>query len=212
MDSDLHSRARWALIALAVYAVFDVVAFFSGLAEYRLLGTDYTIAQANANDDRQAMIGALQFILLIVTAVFYLRWFKCAYANVERLGGERRYGTGWAVGAWFVPILSLWRPKQIADDIWKASNRDGDTAVSPVVRVWWGAWLLASVIGNMTLRFTFSADTPDELQGAAAANIAAVVLEFVAALLAIWVVRAITTRQSSSPSRFGDVAAEGAPF
>ena len=104
MDSNLHSRRRWALIALAVYAVFDVVGFFSGLAEYRLLGTDYTIAQANANDDRQAMIGALQFILLIVTAVFYLRWFKCAYANVERLGGQRRYGTGWAVGASFVPI------------------------------------------------------------------------------------------------------------
>jgi hypothetical protein len=212
MDSDLGSRARWAVVALAVYAVFDVIAFFSGLAEYRLLGTDYTIAQATANDDRQALIGMLQFLLLIVTAVIFLRWFKRAYENVERLGGERRYGTGWAVGAWFVPILNLWRPKQIANDIWRASNSEGDADVSSAVQFWWGAWLVASWVGNATLRPSFSADTPDELQVAAAANVTAVVLEFAAALLAIWVVRAITARQGSSAPRLGEAATEGAAF
>jgi hypothetical protein len=212
MDTAVRSRARWALIALALYAIFDVVAFFSGLAEYRLLGTDYTLAQANANDDRQALISAVQFVLLIGAAFFFLRWFKRAYENVEHLGGERRYGTGWAIGAWFVPILNLWRPKQIANDIWKASNRDGDTSVSSLLHVWWGAWLVAGWIGNMTLRFAFTAETPDELQGAAAANVAAVSLEFGAALLAIWVVHTITARQSSSAPRLGDVATEGARF
>src|SRR5215213_2684690 len=35
---------------------------------------------------------------------------------------DRRYGTGWALGSWFVPILNAWRPKQIINDIWHQSG------------------------------------------------------------------------------------------
>ena len=39
-----------------------------------------------------------------------------------------RYGNGWAIGAWFVPILSLVRPKQMANEIWRGSERGVDLA------------------------------------------------------------------------------------
>lgn len=103
LDTDaLRSRARWVQVALIVVAIIDLIAIGSDYAEYRLLGTDYTLEEADANDLRQGVIGVAQFALLIVTAVFFIRWFKPAYENVAPLGGERRYGVGWAIGAWFV--------------------------------------------------------------------------------------------------------------
>ncbi len=35
---------------------------------------------------------------------------------------ERRYGHGWAIGGWFVPILNFWRPMQVVNDVWRAGG------------------------------------------------------------------------------------------
>jgi hypothetical protein len=203
----LRSRARWAQIALVVVALVDVVAIASGAAEYRLLGTDYTIEEADANDQRQAAVGIIQFLLLIVTAILFIRWFKRAYENVDALGRERRYGTGWAIGAWFVPILNLWRPKQIANDIWRASNeRADDEGVSPLLTLWWAAFLVANWIYYAAARVSFSAETVDEFRRAAVVYMVADGLDLVAAVLAIWVVRTITARQAADRAALSGLA------
>jgi hypothetical protein len=196
LDTDaLRSRARWVQVALIVVAIVDLIAIGSDYAEYRLLGTDYTLEEADANDLRQGVIGVAQFALLIVTAVFFIRWFKRAYENVAPLGGERRYGVGWAIGAWFVPILNLWRPKQIANDIWRATNAPGDPGISPLLTSWWAAFLISNWASQIAFRAALSGDTPEELQTASAVYAVSDGVDFVAALLAIWVSRTITARQ-----------------
>ena len=38
-------------------------------------------------------------------------------------GGRRlRYRPWWAVGAWLLPVFSLFRPKQVLNDVWRASD------------------------------------------------------------------------------------------
>jgi Domain of unknown function (DUF4328) len=199
----LRSRARWAQAALIAVAIVDLIAIGSDYAEYQLLGTEYTLEEADANDLRQGAIGALQLGLLIASAVFFIRWFKRAYENVGVLDRERRYRTGWTIWGWFVPILSLWRPKQIANDIWRSTNADPvDDSVSPLLTLWWAAFLISNWAGQVALRSSFSGETPEELQTAAAAYIVTDAVDFVAALLAIWVVRTVTARQiqQSEPS------------
>ena len=50
-------------------------------------------------------------------------WMFRAYNNVDAVApGARRYDGGWAIGSWFVPILNLFRPKQIINDIWRAAT------------------------------------------------------------------------------------------
>lgn len=193
-----RSRARWAQIALLVIAVIDAVAIGSDIAEYRLLGTEYTIEQADANDLRQQIIGLVQLLLLVLGAVLFIRWFKRAYENVDRLGGVRRYSPRWAIWGWFVPFLSLWRPKQIANDIWRADNDGDDRGVSPLLTVWWAAFLVSIWASQVTLRLTLRAETIDELRTAAAAYVVADSVDLVAAVLAIFVVRAITARQAEA--------------
>ncbi|HET9324678.1 MAG TPA: DUF4328 domain-containing protein [Gaiellaceae bacterium] len=206
----LGSRARWAQVALLVVVIVDLVAVGSDYAEYQLLGREYTLDEANANDLRQGLIGIVQFLLLIATAVVFIRWFKRAYENVEPLGGRRRYGTGWAIGGWFVPILNLWRPKQIANDIWRATEDERSDA-SSLLTLWWVLFLLSNWISNMGARLTWSGDTADDLQASAAVYAAADSIDVAAAILAIWIVRTVTRGQTSrAGGATGDLELAGA--
>jgi uncharacterized protein DUF4328 len=187
----LESRARWTQLALLATAVLDIVAVLADISEYRLLGTDFSDAEANATDDRQAAIGGAQFALLIVTAVLFIRWFKRAYENVDALGRIRRFGTGWAVGSWFVPILNLWRPKQIANDIWSASG----WSPGGLMTLWWVLFVISNWVGGVAGRLLLQADTVEQLRSASTAYAIGDAVDIAAALLAIWVVRTITSSQ-----------------
>jgi Domain of unknown function (DUF4328) len=141
------------------------------------------------------VIGATQVLLLIVTAVLFIRWFKRAYENVDALGGKRRHGPGWAIGSWFIPIANLWFPKRIANDIWRASNERGGERVSPILTLWWVAFLLANWASQVGGRLNIRAETIDDFRNASVAYVIGDSLDLAAAGLAIWVVRTITARQ-----------------
>jgi hypothetical protein len=192
MRGNLESRAKWARALLVIVALLDVVAVVSDVAEYRLLGTDFTDDQANANDLRQGAIGVAQVALLIATAVFFIRWFQRAYDHVEVLGGERRFGGGWATGAWFVPILNLWRPKQIANDIWHAG--EPRRADATLLGWWWAAFLSSNWLSQAAARLAFRGDTVGELRTSSVLYAIADSVDIAAAILAILVVGTVTRR------------------
>jgi hypothetical protein len=71
-------------------------------------------------------VGAVQAAWFLVTAALWLAWFRRAYLNLPALGARRlRFRPWWAVGAWLLPVFSLFRPKQILNDIWRASDPEG---------------------------------------------------------------------------------------
>jgi hypothetical protein len=104
-------------------------------------------------------------VLLMMGAcsIFFVIWFYRAYRNIVRAGmGDLRFSPGWAIGGWFIPIFSYFRQKQIANDIWKAS--EGVATVGPAARHtvrlpstlnwWWGLWIFSGLItgiGNLTI-------------------------------------------------------------
>jgi len=96
-----------------------VVAVGSGASEVSLLqraseGGAISDAAAQANDARQLAILVVQLLVTVVGAVFFIRWFSAAYKNLPSLGAENlRYGPGWAVGSWFVPILNFSDPRRL---------------------------------------------------------------------------------------------------
>lgn len=208
----LGDRARWARRLLVAAVILDAIAVVSDLAEFSLLarlagGESVPDAQASANDTRQGIIGALQFLLFVVTAVFFLRWFHPAYRNLRALGvPELRYGTGWAIGAWFVPILNLFRPKQIANDVWRGSDPEqgwpqpadwNGRPVPALLHWWWGAFLFSSWLSNIAGRLALRGDSLSELQAANAAFIVADLTSIPAAILAIVVIGRTTSRQEA---------------
>jgi Domain of unknown function (DUF4328) len=143
------------------------------------------------------MIGVVQFLLLVLTAVFFIRWFKRAYEHVPP--NRRRYGIGWTIGSWFVPFLNLWRPKQIANDIWRDTvPLSVSEHVSPLLHLWWAAFLASTLISNAAGRAAFSAETIEGLRTTSVMYAVGDTIDVAAAVLAIWAIRTITTRQTTS--------------
>lgn len=55
----------------------------------------------------------------------------------------------------FVPVLNLVRPYQAVAQVWRASASEaqtaGQTSGEMMLQLWWGAWLLHSVVGVATI-------------------------------------------------------------
>ena len=166
------------------------------------------LAAAHASDNQTAVIGIVEAVVIAIAAVCFIAWFHRGYSNLLRLGATTtRYGPGWAIGAWFVPILNLWRPKQIANDIWRGSDprRAGEQPswsepVSPLLWFWWGAWLLNWVLGRVSAQDWNNATTAHALRSATRLDTAAEFVSIVAAGFACVVVYTLTKRETERAS------------
>jgi Domain of unknown function (DUF4328) len=160
------------------------------------------VSAGNSSDHQTQTIGIVEGIAGVIAAVCFIGWFHRAYSNLRRLGSASlRYGSGWAIGAWFVPILSFVRPKKMANDIWRGSDpaRAGEQAewsgpVSPLLHWWWAAWLLAGFLTIGSRNERGGASSLHAIKSATGTAIAAEVASMGAAVLAIAVVCTLSAR------------------
>ena len=194
---------------LAATIVVNVVAIGSNLSEISAIngfldGSNPDPGALSSSDDRQALVALCKFIAFLATGFTFIRWFHAAYRNVTALApAEVRFKPGWAIGAWFVPILCIWRPKQIADDIWRVSDLQPRLAAERVSRIgktttvlalWWTLWIIGAFLGNFSARLVFGNDTLADIRNSDKLEIAALCIDIAAAMFAILVVQRITTR------------------
>ena len=119
----LHAYATVARIALGLVALTSIVSAVFNADQRELLSGPVSTGELQAAEDRQAVLTLAFFLAVLIAAIFFIAWLRRAYANLRALGVESlRFGTGWAVGAWFVPILNLFRPVQIVNDVWRGSH------------------------------------------------------------------------------------------
>ena len=163
------------------------------------------LSAAGTSDTQTSTIATVELITFIIAGICFIAWFQRAYSNLRLLGATTmRYAPGWAIGAWFVPILNLLRPKQIANDIWRGSDpgHPGQQPlwrepVSPLLWFWWGAWVLLFVLNRVVAQDWTSATSAHAIRSASRLDIATEITSIIAAGLAIAVVRTLSTRQSN---------------
>jgi hypothetical protein len=180
-----------------------------------LAGQAVSLQTANAADHRVHSLALASIALYVVTAVLFVVWFRYAYQNVSRMGVYgQRWSSGWAVGAWFVPLLNLVRPKQIANDTWRGSDPNlpmssGLSLVDPplVFTIWWGLWILGFIVGRVSFSKYQGAETAAALSSASNWLTVADVTDALAAAAALIVVYLLSARQSERARRLsGDAA------
>jgi hypothetical protein len=161
------------------------------------------LAAANASDNQTAAIAIAEFVVLAIAAACFIVWFHRAYTNLFRLGAtELRRRPGWAIGGWFVPILNLWRPKQIANDIYRGSDPKRpdqqptwSEPVSPLLHWWWALWIFSGLMSRADATEWTSSASLRKLHSATGLDIATEVTSIVAACLAIAVIHTLTNRE-----------------
>jgi hypothetical protein len=140
-------------------------------------------------DLAQGLPALLSLGALVATIVAFCMWLHRLYRNLPALGATGlRYSPGWAAGAWFVPILNLWRPYQIVREVWQRTAPAGQGW--DLLKLWWGLWLVSNYVGNFVFRQDFvSGAASDALD--AASN----VVDALAAIAAVLIVMRLTAWQ-----------------
>jgi hypothetical protein len=209
---DVSWRARLARAWLIVTLGLSLLSGALEINHLKILGQARTAADASFAtlqriDSSNVTLGTvylLTFIAFVFTAVFFISWTYRAYRNGPALGAQSpRFGNGWAIGGWFVPIMWLWRPKQIVDDIWRMS----DPADPPFVRsvdwrgrsvpflisAWWGVFIVSAIVDRVSARGDPSTIEGDRMM--TSWSLVGSGISIIGAALAIWLVSRATARQ-----------------
>jgi serine/threonine protein kinase len=218
----LARRARIALSLSILLALASAAANLGDTSAARQLA-----GEGASSGDLYLVVGVIQAAWFLVTAGLWLAWFRRAYLNLPGLGARRlRFRPWWAVGSWLLPVFSLFRPKQVLNDIWRASDPDlpldqpdawRKRPVAELLGWWWLAFLASILVRSITTEAVHAAadlmllgllpEQLDRFQPSAGMQILADLLTVVCGLLALRVVRRTTARQHDRATR---LAATGA--
>jgi hypothetical protein len=195
-------RAKNAILLLWFTVGFKAISIFSDYIQVQVLSDIdrgvIDMPRIEANDSRQMVLAVLWAILLIISASTFIMWFRRAYHNLIKSGEQTQFTEGWAAGAWFTPILNLFRPYQIMIEMYDktkeklvANNLIGSSILSkrPLIIWWWILWTGLSIISRITSRLGNNLDTADALIKVTWVEILVDLLAMVSAVLLIKIIQ-----------------------
>lgn len=200
------------LALLAVYALIQLGAIAVASRQASLIGKEIEVpgsvgvAALTRNDELYAATGLAMLIVYLIVGVLSLVWLFRARDNAEAASPlPHRRSKVWLVLGWIVPVVSLWFPKQIMDDIWRSSDpATPASATSPdglrnpgLVTSWWALWLISNVVGMVFFRMTLDATTLADIRSAAIFDAVTTPFTLAAALLFALVVWRISEFQEA---------------
>jgi hypothetical protein len=170
------NRAKLATTFIWIVMGFQIISAISTFFQYLLLksvaeGYSITTEAANSNDFRQSIIAILFAILYLFSVVFFIQWFRRAYFNQEIKFKSMASSNGWVSGAWFVPIMNLFKPFQLMQEIYENAESylldkkliDEKKSRKSIIGWWWGLWIGTGVLSRISSSFLGSADDLGEL-------------------------------------------------
>lgn len=168
-----YKQSKFLIIAIVVVTILFIGSIISSALQYDLLtgaknGISITDEAAENNDMRVFIIAVITFVSYIVSSILFLIWFYRAYDNLRKRIENVEYSSGWSIGAWFVPIISLFRPFNIMTEL----NRKTDLIIKnrkieikknrkSLIGWWWGLFIIDVYASNASLKIGLNADNID---------------------------------------------------
>ena len=215
----LGSLPRAAMICLGVYMA-------SQLLEFAAVWLHSTSVTAGPDGAAQASRGAALFLgltalfvllMLVVTGFVTLNWTYRVSRNAHSLARGLDVPPQWAVGWYFVPVASVWKPFQALREVWQVGvdpARWRTRKTPAIMRWWWGFWLAGNLAGtwsNLAAKFDRS---PAGAVGSDYLNLIHVAGMFAAAGLLFVIVDRISRMQATALAAevFAPARQEPGPF
>ncbi|NEA63329.1 DUF4328 domain-containing protein [Streptomyces sp. SID12488] len=132
--------ARSAQAAIAAAAVADA---FRAVAV-----RDQYLHNSDASPHRSGFNSMIFVYLMTLAIVLFLVWLARARRNAQELSPQASIPSrGWTIGAWFIPVVNFFVPRQIVLDIGRASSASWEQKRdTTLVNLWWGAWVAHSLV------------------------------------------------------------------
>lgn len=110
------------------------------------------VADGFAAADVPISLTALLYVVVYLIGGFLgLKWIYRVNRNAHSFVRGLTNTPPWAIAWFFVPIAALWKPYEALSEAWQASERPQRWRTAPkpaFLPWWWGAWLIASFVGN----------------------------------------------------------------
>lgn len=201
---------RWLRYLLFASIAINILALVSNFLQHQLLvnfsegvfsSPSLATEAANTNDSRQQTISRVAIFIAITTVVLFSMWIYRANLNARRLGASNmEFTPGWAVGYYFIPILSLWKPYQAMREIWQASKSPATwPAEKPgaILPWWWFSFLGYNLMDRMASKIMDSAKELPQIIHATGFLMASNVVSICAISIALILVNQIYHMQMS---------------
>ncbi|MEI6346473.1 MAG: DUF4328 domain-containing protein [Bacteroidota bacterium] len=127
--SNTESNIKFAKIAstaVGLVLLMDIVKIISLKIQYDIFSGATSGSLTNeiisSNNFRQLMITLVYLFINLLSAIAFIFWFHRAYDNLHKRILNCEFDVGWAIGSWFVPILSLFRPYNIMSELVEKTN------------------------------------------------------------------------------------------
>jgi hypothetical protein len=157
-------------------------------------------ARAEQVDARAGLIGIGYLVVYVVCATFSAVWIYRASWNSRQLQPDvKRITPGWAIGWFFVPVMSLWMPYRAMKQTWNSSHYPTGDIAAPMpgfALLWWLSWVATSIAGNLSFRLSTNAETIDDFRTAANVDLLIAPFAILTAILFIRLIKSITTAQT----------------
>ena len=155
--------------------------------------------------DRINLVSGVAYVAMsLLTGIVFIRWLYVAHRSNRMHPESMRHKSGWAIGGWFVPVLNLWRPFGVTIDLRRGVLGPGARA-TVLMWMWWLVWIVSVVADRVAGQLWARDDATGlrgfgrELRAAAQADIVSSVIDIVAAILAVLVVRHLTRLVREAP-------------
>lgn len=195
-------RAKIAMMLIWTVLTIEIISILSDYLQYDLLqtvanGGEISSETATDNDLRQKIIAIIYLVTYIISGITFIRWFRRAYFNLHLKAETLSFTEGWAAGSWFVPFISLYRPKQIMKELY-VETQSLLTAKQQISTVnlntqfigwWWALWLIASFLGQFVFRYSLKAESLEALTTATIASIIASIIGIPLALITVKIIK-----------------------
>ncbi|MGP4002961.1 protein kinase domain-containing protein [Streptomyces sp. 8N706] len=204
-----RALGTWLAVLLGISGVFTLIDLTLNSTLYGAY-TDYfegtgTLAAITDRTTSIDAVGVFAALISLATIVVWPVWFRRLHINAELLAPRgQRFSRGWAVGSWFVPVAQLWIPKQMVNDIWRASvspapgpypGRPGAPRRNALLNWWWGLYLTMCLSGLVSALVFAAAVSHSDHRGATAWAILTDLAELPASALAVAAVLRLTFLQ-----------------
>lgn len=193
----LRSRAATAgtLLSMAatLAASYALVQRRSGWIDVRD-GRPVTTERLDELDDMVVLLAWADLAVFLIAAIVGIVWFRRAYKNLRTMG-RNTHTPGWAFWGWVVPIISLFRPYQMAKELVRESPRHRGNEGTGLVGIWWLS-LLSGEFAGQCIAF-LQQETADDIILNDTLRVAVHAVTLIAGASWIAIVRVVTARQDA---------------
>jgi preprotein translocase subunit SecY len=186
-----------AIILIVITVVADIVNTVA----------DWTLGPVAAGDvegsaGQAAAVAALLMLLWIwlvayvlagITFIVWMYWARLnSHATASR--HQHKWAPMWVILGWIIPIVNLFVPQAVMQDIWRASDRSQGTLAlqlrpkSGLVTAWWSCWIVSFALAYVGARLQTDQAVWSTLSTA---------VTVAAAVLAIQIIRKVNDAQHS---------------